>query len=317
MKALVIDDSLTSLAMICTHLRSAGIEPLSARDGAEGLELFRARKPELVLVSALLPGIDGYETARRIRQLERNGDWTPILFLLARASDDDLERVVAVGGDDYLVKPLTRIVLSSKVRALQRIAQMRYSLVVLTRRLDEANRELLHLATTDSLTGVANRRHFDESFHQEWARSQRSATSVSLLMCDVDHFKQYNDSYGHPAGDECLRQVAEILQGSIRRPADLVARYGGEEFVVVLPNTAMEGALAVAESMRVALESLGLPHGQTPGGQVSISIGVASCVPQRGDDTPEQLIARADAALYHAKELGRNRVEYFQAECDE
>lgn len=316
MKALVIDDSLTSMVMICTHLRSAGIEPLSARDGATGIDLFRSREPDLVLVSALLPDMDGYETTRRIRQIERDGDWTPILFLLARASDDDLERVVDVGGDDYLVKPLTRIVLSSKVRALQRIAQMRYSLVVLTRRLDEANRELLRLAATDSLTGIANRRSFDESFRQEWARAVRAAEPISLLMCDVDLFKLYNDGYGHPAGDECLRQVAGILQGRVYRPADLVARYGGEEFVVLLPNTDLEGALKVGEAMRAALEALGLPHRYVPGGRVSVSIGAASRVPRRSIDTPEQLIAQADAALYHAKDLGRNRVEYLQTECD-
>lgn len=310
MKALVIEDSLTSMAVICYQLRRVGVEPLSALDGPAGIEAFKTQRPDLIIIDALLPGIDGFETAKRIRQLELDGEWTPILFLLARASDDDLERAISVGGDDYLVKPISEIVLTSKVRAMQRIAQMRYSLVVLTRRLNEANRELLRLSTTDSLTGIPNRRQFDDFYKREWARAVRASVPISLLMCDVDCFKQYNDEYGHPAGDECLRSVAGVLRDRVRRPADLVARYGGEEFVVVLPETELQGAALVAEDMRRALEEVGLPHGHTANGLVTISIGAACMVPQRGSGRPEELIAQADAALYRAKQAGRNRVAY-------
>lgn len=308
MKALVIEDSLTSMAVICYQLRKVGVEPLSARSSAEGIEFFKSQRPDLVIVDALLPGVDGFDTARRIRQLERDGEWTPILFLLARASDDDLERAISVGGDDYLVKPISEIVLTSKVRAMQRIAQMRYSLVVLTRRLDEANRELLRLSTTDSLTGIPNRRHFDDFFRREWARAVRASVPLSLLMCDVDCFKQYNDEYGHPAGDECLRAVAAILRERVRRPADLVARYGGEEFIVVLPETELQGALLVAEDMLWAIEGARLPHRHNASGVVTISIGVAGEIPRRGAGRAEDLIAMADTALYRAKQGGRNRV---------
>ena len=184
MKALVIDDTLTSMAVICAQLRRIGIEPLSASDGAAGIELFKEHRPDLVLLDVLMPaGIDGYETAKRIRQLERDGEWTPILFLTSRTNDEDLERGIAVGGDDYLVKPISEIVLTAKVRAMQRIAQMRYSLVVLTRRLDEANRELIRLSSVDGLTGIANRRQFDEFLMREWARG--SAQRGTLVDADV------------------------------------------------------------------------------------------------------------------------------------
>lgn len=308
MKALVIDDTLTSMTVICHQLRKIGVEPISARDGLAGMELFKEHRPDLVLIDVQMPGVDGYETAKRIRQLERDGEWAPILFLIARASDEDLERGIAVGGDDFLVKPVSEIVLAAKVRAMQRIAQMRYSLVVLTRRLDEANRELLRMSTTDSLTGIANRRHFDEFLQREWARGARSGAPMALLMCDVDCFKQYNDQYGHPAGDECLKSVASVLRNGVHRPADMVARYGGEEFTAVLPDTDCVGAVQVAEEMRRTLEDLALSHEGSPSGVVTISIGVSCAIPQRGSGMMERFLAHADEALYKAKQAGRNQI---------
>lgn len=309
MKALVIESTLTSMAVICQQLRKIGIEPLPAGDDATGIRLFKEQRPDLILLDVSAPGSDGYETAKRIRQLERDGEWAPIIFLTARTNDEDLERGIAVGGDDYLVKPVSAIVLTAKVRAMQRIAQMRYSLVMLTRRLDEANRELLRLSSVDGLTGLANRRLFDEFLRREWSRGVRSTNPLALLMCDVDYFKQYNDLYGHPAGDECLRTVAEVLQAGVRRPADLAARYGGEEFAVVLPDTDLAGAEQVAEEMRRNLERRAMPHAGALLGMVTISIGVACTVPQRANGSVEQLLGDADAALYQAKEAGRNRVQ--------
>ncbi len=181
MKALIIDDTLTSLTLVSHQLRRMGIEPLMAQDGATGIELFKQHRPDLVLVDVVMPGLNGYEVTKRIRQLERDGEWTPIILLTARTSDEDLERGIAVGGDDYLVKPISEVVLTAKVRAMQRIAQMRYSLVVLTRRLDEANRDLTRLSAVDGLTGIANRRQFDEFLAREWARGTRHETEISLL----------------------------------------------------------------------------------------------------------------------------------------
>ena len=306
MKALIIDDTLTSLTLVSHQLRRMGIEPFMAQDGASGIELFKQHRPDLVLVDVVMPGLNGYEVTKRIRQLERDGEWTPIILLTARTSDEDLERGIAVGGDDYLVKPISEVVLTAKVRAMQRIAQMRYSLVVLTRRLDEANRDLTRLSAVDGLTGIANRRQFDEFLAREWARGTRHETEISLLMCDVDFFKQYNDLYGHQTGDECLRAVAQALASRVKRPTDLVARYGGEEFAVILPDTDLEGARQLGEAMRSEIERLGIAHGGGKDGIVTMSIGVACTVPNRDGLGSVALVKAADEALYEAKARGRN-----------
>lgn len=308
MKALVVDDTLTSVTLVGHQLRRIGIEPLTARNGADAIELFKQHRPDLVMLDINMPDMNGFEVAKRLRQLERDGEWTPIMFLSARASDEDLERGISVGGDDYLIKPVSEMVLVAKVRAMQRIAQMRYSLVVLTRRLDDANRELRRLSSVDGLTSVANRRMFDEALTREWSRGVRHASQLSLLMCDVDYFKQYNDSYGHQAGDECLKTVAQTLAARVKRPTDLVARYGGEEFAVLLPDTDAEGALKLAEAMRQAIQALGANHAGSPLGSVTMSVGVASMIAGRSEPGSAGLVKAADEALYEAKRGGRNRI---------
>jgi diguanylate cyclase (GGDEF)-like protein len=310
MKALVIEDTLTSATVICQQLRSMGLDPVHARDGASGLEMFKADRPDLVLLDIIMPGLSGFDVARRIRQLEQNGDWTPIIFLTARASDEDMAHGVEVGGDDYLVKPVSEVVLRAKVRAMQRIAQMRYSLIVLTRKLDDANRELTRLSSVDGLTGIANRRHFDDTLLREWRRAARSKGRLALLAADVDFFKQFNDGYGHQAGDECLKAVAGALASVLKRPSDLVARYGGEEFFAILPDTDAEGALRVAEAMRAAVQALAIPHEFSPlGPVVTASFGVAARSAEPGQDSAfVSLLKDADSTLYQAKRAGRNRV---------
>jgi diguanylate cyclase (GGDEF)-like protein len=309
MKALVIEDTVTSATLICHLLDKMGLEPVHARDGQSGIEAFKRERPDLILLDIVMPGLDGFEVARRIRQLERDGEWTPIIFLSARASDDDLARGISVGGDDYLAKPVSEIVLKAKVRAMQRIAQMRYSLLVLTRKLDEANRELTRLSAVDGLTGIANRRSFDEALQREWRRAARKSSPVSLLIADVDYFKDFNDGYGHQFGDECLKKVAHVIAGRLRRPTDLAARYGGEEFVVVLPETDPSGAVEVAEGMRRAVEAESIKHDFSAVAPfLTISIGVASMIPARNDeDGFRDLLTQADGALYRAKRSGRNR----------
>ncbi|MGB3202278.1 MAG: PAS domain S-box protein, partial [Nodosilinea sp.] len=177
----------------------------------------------------------------------------------------------------------------------------------LTQQLQHANGELNRIATTDALTQLANRRHFDQLFEQEWTRAYRSKTPVALIMCDVDYFKPYNDHYGHPAGDRCLQQVAELLQTHILRPGDVLARYGGEEFVVLLPKTSMAGAMAVAARIQASFAQTRLPHGFSPvADHITLSFGVAAAVPL-SQTAANELLAAADAALYRAKLAGRNR----------
>ncbi len=171
----------------------------------------------------------------------------------------------------------------------------------------EANIELQKLAALDSLTGIANRRRFDEAMQVEWQRGRRDKRPLSLLMCDLDHFKSYNDTYGHPAGDLCLKKAAAVLTGNLKRPADLAVRYGGEEFAIVLPETDINGAMIVAEACRANLERLAIDSAGTALGKVTMSIGVATMVPDAETEL-SQLMERADKALYAAKEAGRNRV---------
>jgi len=317
MKVLVIEDALTSAALVCEMLEKMGLHPIHAQDGESGIEYFKREKPDLVLIDIIMPGIDGFEVVRRIRQLEKDGEWIPIIFLSACTRDEDLERGIEVGGDDYLVKPVSEIVLKAKVRAMQRLAQMRESLLVLTRKLDDANRELTRLSSVDGLTGIANRRSFDDTLQREWRQAIRRSRAISLLIADVDQFKQFNDGYGHQAGDECLKAVAQIFEHQIRRSTDLVARYGGEEFAVILPDTDEEGAVCVAEKIRAAVMGLQIEHRYSQvAPELTVSIGSASAWPARGNEGGYlALVQRADQALYQAKREGRNRVmPYLAAE---
>lgn len=307
MKALVIEDTVTSQVVIGHLLERLGIQPLQVHDGIAGLAGFERDRPDLILLDIMLPGIDGFEVARRVRAMEKPGEWTPIIFLTGLTRDEDLERGILAGGDDYLFKPISEVVFGAKIRAMQRIVEMRDSLLMLTRQLDSTNRELTRLSAVDGLTGIANRRQLDEVLVREWRRCMRAEEPISLLMADVDYFKQFNDGYGHQAGDACLKSVAEILQAQLRRPADLVARYGGEEFAIILPETDSSGALRLAESMRQAVEVRGMRHEGSLFGIVTISLGVATMIPQQADDL-SRLLGAADWALYESKRLGRNRV---------
>lgn len=307
LKVLVVEDSKVTLKVLCNFLERMGINQLlMAETGAAAIDLYHREQPDIILLDAQLPDIDGFEIARQIRAKEKKDDWTAIIFLTSMTKDADLARGIEVGGDDYLLKPVSEVVLHAKVRAMQRLVEMQRSLVYLTQQLNAANKELQRLSTTDGLTGIPNRRMFDELSIREWRRCERMKKPIALVMLDIDNFKLFNDEYGHQAGDDCLRAVATQVARAAPRAADLAARYGGEEFVLVLGETDADGARWVAENVRQHVSELGIPHA-TPSRRVTISCGVASILPQSGLSF-ETLLRSADRALYQAKEAGRDKV---------
>ena len=311
MKILVVDDSRTIRAAISGLLGRMGHTVVEAENGEEAMRRYVADAPELVLMDVAMPVLDGYEAAKRLRR-EHPAAWVPIIFLSSMEADQDLDRAIEAGGDDYLVKPVSFVVLNAKIRALHRLENMRRKLLDMSAELSTANRALEDLSRQDGLTGIANRRHFDSFLAAETRRAARDRAPLSLILADIDHFKSYNDHYGHQAGDACLKQVAVALRSAGRRPADLTARYGGEEFVVVLPDTPRQGAIDVAASLAKAVADLRIPHARSSSGAfVTLSQGISSCVPR--PDTPfEQLVEYADQALYRAKERGRNRYVLYE-----
>ncbi len=289
-----------------------GHSVVEAGNGEQGVRNYQSDRPGLVLIDVVMPVMDGYEAAQRMRQSSQE-EWVPIIFLSSKEADQDLDKAIEAGGDDYLVKPVSFVVLNAKIRALHRIETMRNRLLEVSHELATANRELQKLSRQDGLTGIANRRYFDSYLQNELRRAARDHCPVSLILSDVDYFKSFNDCYGHHAGDGCLKQVAAALSSVGRRPADLAARYGGEEFAMILPSTAVDGAIDVAKSVSRVVAGLAITHTRSEVGQtVTLSQGIVSIVPEK-NTTPEDLILRADQALYRAKELGRDRYIVFAA----
>ena len=311
MKILVVDDSPTVRAGLRQQLDRMGHTITEAADGRQALLRWKFERPDLVLIDVMMPKMDGYDTARQMRS-GSNEDWVPIIFLSSMEDDQDLERAIEAGGDDYLVKPVSYVVLNAKIRALHRIEVMRRRLMEVSRELAASNRQLEMLSRQDGLTGIANRRYFDAYLATELRRAARTGEPLSLILTDVDFFKAYNDTYGHQAGDECLKRIALALQLACQRPADLAARYGGEEFVLVLPATDAPGADKVAQLLAAAVDRLAIPHAKSQvHATVTLSQGVVTAVP--GPDTvPEELIEHADQALYQAKQQGRNQAVVFR-----
>jgi len=310
MNILVVDDSPTIRAALRSLLERMGHTVVEANDGKDALQMYRKDRPGLVLIDVVMPVMDGYEAARHMRETSAE-EWVPIIFLSSKEADQDLNRAIEAGGDDYLVKPVSFVVLNAKIRALQRLESMRSKQLEMSRDLASANRELEKLSRQDGLTGIANRRYFDSYLLTEVRRGAREKAPVSLILSDVDHFKAFNDCYGHQAGDDCLRRVAAALSSAGRRPADLAARYGGEEFAMVLPGTALEGAVDVAKAVSRVIGGLAIPHARSAVDQsVTLSQGIVSLVPDK-ETTCEHLIQHADQALYQAKQQGRNRYVVF------
>ncbi len=283
-------------------------------DGAVAVETALAFCPTVILQDMIMPGISGLDLIRHYRE-HRELMEVPVIVLSAVDAAATKGVCFETGANDYLVKLPDPIELLARLRyhsaaynkGVERDEAF-HLLKVSQQQLAKANVELQRLNGQDGLTGIANRRRFDEVLRNEWQRGCRTGATLSVLMCDIDNFKSYNDAFGHLEGDMCLRKVAAVLTENLKRPGDLAARYGGEEFALILPDTAHAGALAVAEGCRRHLEQLGLPASdESVGRVVTLSAGVATAVPHKGA-TVEQLLQQADRALYLAKAAGRNQV---------
>jgi two-component system chemotaxis family response regulator WspR len=313
-RVLLVDDQLIIVEAVRRMLAGhPDIEFHYVTRGEDACRAALALHPTVILQDLVMPNADGFELIRAYRAQAALAE-VPVIVLSAKEEARLKAHGFTVGANDYLVKLPDQLELAARIRhhsrgyisGLQRDAAYR-SLRASQEELARANLELQKLAALDGLTGIANRRRFDEALREEWLRGRRQKSPLSLLLCDVDFFKAYNDYLGHPAGDLCLKKVAARLTDQLKRPADLAARYGGEEFALLLPDTGPDGALLVAEGCRGALEALALPHLHSSHGVITMSVGLASTVP--GEHmTPEDLVAQADEALYEAKRCGRNRV---------
>lgn len=309
---LIVDDHLDNVRSLSLLLSNSGYLVRKATSGEMALETIQVSKPDLVLLDIRMPEINGYEVCE---QLKANPDTRdiPVIFLSASNDTDDKVQAFAVGGADYVTKPFQAEEVLMRVRHQLTILRQQQQLIAQNHRLQQteialqqANLELKRLAHTDSLTQIANRRCFDGTLTQEWQRLKREQQPLCLVLCDIDYFKAYNDYYGHPAGDACLRQVAAVISGCIKRPADRVARYGGEEFAIILPSTNQTGAVAIVKEIQATLQRLQIPHATSAvANHITLSVGIMCLIPTL-DLSPDDLIADADTALYQAKLQGRN-----------
>ncbi|WP_457394333.1 diguanylate cyclase domain-containing protein [Roseateles sp. P5_E1] len=294
---LLVDDDAASVQVLARMLNGLG-ELRFALSGEDGLRLARESPPDLVLVDAEMPGLSGLEVCAALRADPRLAD-VPVIIITGHTEVAVEVAGFAAGASDFIRKPPVAEVVVARARTQLRL-----------KALGDALRAS---ALTDGLTGLANRRRFDQDLRLECERARRGHESLALLLIDVDHFKRYNDRYGHVAGDACLREIAAAIRGCIRRPADLAARYGGEEFAVLLPQTDAAGARAMAQRIVDAVAGLALAHADaTPSCLVSVSVGWAAARPDLDASVVltrgESLVEAADRGLYAAKAAGRGRI---------
>ncbi|NMH64004.1 diguanylate cyclase [Shewanella salipaludis] len=296
-KILIVDDQLINIKIL-HRLLHTDYELFMANSGEQAIALCREVRPDLLLLDIEMPDMNGYEVCLQLKSDPATAGIV-VVFVTAHLDEAMEVRGFQMGAVDFIHKPVNPVITRARVR----------NQLMLKRQSDQ----LRAIALTDGLTGIPNRRKFDLDYPDYWGQSRRELQPISLLLLDIDYFKRYNDTYGHQAGDECLRRVAQTIGVGANRPHDLVARYGGEEFICVLPRTDLLGAERVAQHLVQAIRSLAIPHRDSDVAEhVTISVGVASCIPQ-ADAVPETLLALADDALYRAKHKGRNRTSSMDA----
>lgn len=304
-RVLIVEDSPTNVSMLAAMLKGAGMQVEIAVTGAEAIASVEQGIPALILLDIGLPDVSGFDLCRQFKNTPATAD-IPIIFMTALTELEDKIKGLSIGAVDYITKPFQPAEVLARIRIHMELRSLTCKVMEQATLLAQANHDLQRLTRLDSLTQVANRRWFDEYILREWRRLARDEKPLSIIFCDVDSFKAYNDHYGHLQGDSCLQKLAHCLEKVAQRPADLVARYGGEEFVIVLPDTSREGAVHVAEAIQTAMHRLKIPHAYSETSpHVTVSLGLSTQIPQshgRVDD----LVEAADRALYVAKQNGRN-----------
>ena len=293
-KVLVADDDPINREVLGELLKPE-YTVLLAKNGVQTLEKAARLAPDLILLDVIMPDMDGYEVLRRLRADPQTAHIS-VIFISGMDRPEDEANGLNMGASDYIAKPFNATVVTARVALHLQVVRQR--------------RMLERLAHIDGLTELANRRRFDELFDAEWRAAQRSGRPLSLALLDIDCFKQYNDQYGHPAGDRVLRSVARTAAAFMRRPGDLAARYGGEELVILMPDTGALHARHLLEGLTRAIEQLTIPHSASLVTQVlTASVGGAT-LGDCGAESAAQLLEAVDNQLYRAKHGGRNRVEW-------
>lgn len=322
MKVLIIDDEKSIRTILSEMVQHWGYEVILAADGESAWKILQViSEPVIVMLDWIMPGLDGVELCKRIKQSEKTAH-TYVIILTAKKSDiDNMVIGFDAGADDFLTKPIEPRELSCRLSVGKRILSYQYELEQrnaalyettkvmenIMRELKAANGKLKDLSLEDEITGISNRRSLEHYLAKEWWHALREKEVMTFIMIDVDYFKLYNDTYGHLAGDECLKKVAAVLDHSVNRNSDIKARYGGEEFAIVLRATDSPGGQKVAEKIRLAVEGLQIPHRASDiSPYVTITLGIATMIPDP-KSSYEVLIKKADDALYQAKREGRNR----------
>ncbi|MDZ7401341.1 MAG: PleD family two-component system response regulator [candidate division KSB1 bacterium] len=304
-KILVVDDIPLNRKLQKTYLESVGYQVILANDGIEALQRIDEERPDLILLDVMMPKMNGFQVCRRLKSLESTR-FIPIIMVTALNEVDDKVRGIEAGADDFISKPFNKLELLARVKSLLRIKYLHDELELKIKELEIAQSKLIQLAITDGLTGLYNYRYFKEQLTQEITRAKRHNSHVSISMIDIDYFKNYNDTHGHPAGDQVLKTIADLLRNNIRK-IDIAARYGGEEFALILVETDKQAAGVVANKIKNLIEHQKFHYEETqPNGKLTISMGVAT-FPEDAM-TPEELVKIADQRLYLAKKAGRNRV---------
>jgi len=288
---LIVDDDPSSLLML-SHILQMEYNVYEASDGASAIVAAEKYLPDLILLDIVMPDMDGYQVFTALQESEKT-EHIPVIFVTGLNNNNDEKKGLRLGAVDFINKPCDQIIVKLRVRhQIQIINQLR---------------TIEHLSMMDQLTEIPNRRNFDARLHLEWGRAIREKVSMSLLMIDVDHFKDYNDTYGHQQGDKALCMVAQTITQTLKRTSDFAARWGGEEFVVLLPNSDSAGGLEIGEKIRKNLEEMSLACSNGDLTKLTASIGVNTHTPTSSCSTDEFILA-ADRALYRAKNTGRNRV---------